>query len=143
MNSSLPDHPTGSTDSTGTHSTGSPTPQIKMSTKVFVLAALAVALIFAGGISYYASSHPDGLTRVAADKGFDSQQKSSATADSPLAGYAVKDIANERLSGGLAGATGVVIVLALMGGLAFVVRRRTAHGDSTTHENELASGQQG
>ncbi|MGI8889087.1 MAG: PDGLE domain-containing protein [Nocardioidaceae bacterium] len=126
-----------------TGSTASSASRGKPSTRLFVLAALAVVLILASGISYYASSQPDGLTKVAADKGFDSQQKSSATADSPFAGYAVKDIANERVSGAVAGATGILLVLALMGGIVIIVRRRAGHEAGTPPDGELSSGQQG
>jgi hypothetical protein len=83
-----------------------------------------VALVLAGVVSYYASASPDGLNKVAEDKGFSAQEEESATADSPLAGYETA-VDNDRLSGGLAGVAGVVVVLALAGGLAFVVRRRT------------------
>ena len=95
-------------------------------TRVFVVAALVVTLALAGGVSYYASSSPDGLSKVAADKGFDAQQRDSVVTDSPMAGYATKGVDNERLSGGLAGAVGVGVVLVLAGGLAYAVRRRGA-----------------
>jgi cobalt/nickel transport protein len=95
-----------------------------ISTKWLALGILVVALVLAGVVSYYASSEPDGLNRVAQDHGFSSAEKHHATADSPLAGYSAKDVDNPRLSGGLAGVAGVVVVLALAGGLALVVRRR-------------------
>jgi cobalt/nickel transport protein len=95
-----------------------------ISTKWVALAILAVALVLAGVVSYYASSSPDGLNRVAQDTGISSTEKHHATADGPLAGYSAKDVDNQRLSGGLAGVVGVVVVLALAGGLALVVRRR-------------------
>lgn len=95
-----------------------------ISTKWLALGILVVALVLAGVVSYYASSSPDGLNRVAQDHGFSSTEKQHATADSPLAGYSAKDVDNPRLSGGLAGVAGVVVVLALAGGLALVVRRR-------------------
>ncbi|WP_197025859.1 PDGLE domain-containing protein [Nocardioides sp. URHA0020] len=95
-----------------------------IATKWVALGILLAALLLAGGVSYYASSQPDGLTRVSQDKGFASTQKDHRAADSPLAGYAAKDVDNRRLSGGLAGVVGVVVVLALGTGLAYVVRRR-------------------
>ena len=91
---------------------------------------LVVALVLAGLASYYAASSPDGLNRVAEDKGFSSTRK-DATSDNPLAGYHTKGIGNDRLSGGLAGVVGVLVVLTLAGGLVLVVRRRrTSDGES-------------
>ncbi|CAI9408781.1 PDGLE domain-containing protein [Nocardioides sp. T2.26MG-1] len=95
----------------------------RVSFRWVALGALVVALLLAGVVSHYASSEPDGLNRVAQDHGF-SQTEKDHEADAPLAGYAAKDVDNPRLSGGLAGVVGVVVVLALAGGLAFVVRRR-------------------
>ncbi|MFE3770283.1 energy-coupling factor ABC transporter permease [Streptomyces sp. NPDC059122] len=90
------------------------------------LAGLAAALLCAGGLSYYASSSPDGLEKVAHDKGLDTRTEQHATADSPLADYSVKDIANPRLAGGLAGVIGVAATLAVGTGVFVVLRRRKA-----------------
>ncbi len=108
------------------------------SMKAFAVGALLISLILAGVVSFYASGNPDGLTRVAADKGLDEREKSSATADSPLADYAVKDIDNPRLSGGLAGVLGVSIVLVLAGGVAYAVRRRTPEADKAAPSDNAA-----
>ncbi|MEJ7689442.1 MAG: PDGLE domain-containing protein [Nocardioidaceae bacterium] len=96
----------------------------KVSTKAFAVIAIVVCLALAGVVSYYAANTPDGLTRVASDHGLDDKQKNHATDDSPLAGYNAKGVADKRLSGGLAGVAGVVVVLAVVSGLTYVVRRR-------------------
>ncbi|MEU9122942.1 energy-coupling factor ABC transporter permease [Streptomyces sp. NPDC048506] len=88
------------------------------------LAGLAAALVCAGGISYYASTSPDGLEKVAHDQGIDTKTKGHATKDSPLADYSVKDIADPRLAGGLAGVIGVGATLAVGTGVFVVLRRR-------------------
>ncbi|MFH8789436.1 PDGLE domain-containing protein [Streptomyces roseoverticillatus] len=87
----------------------------------------------AGGLSYYASASPDGLEKVAHDKGIDSKEEAHAAKDSPLADYQVKDVSDERLSGGLAGVIGVGATLAT-GTAVFVVlrRRRSARTESET-----------
>lgn len=91
----------------------------------WVVAGLAVAaLILAGFVSFYASTSPDGLNRVAADKGFASTEKTHHVDGSPLAGYESKGVHNARLSKAIAGVSGTVIVLALAGGLTLLVRRR-------------------
>ena len=61
-------------------------------------------------MSFYASARPDGLERVAADKGFVERAQDHALADAPLAGYEVHGVDDARLSGGLAGVVGVVVI---------------------------------
>jgi hypothetical protein len=95
------------------------------STRAFVIAGLAAALLIAGVVSFYASSHPDGLEYVAERAGFIDSADEHAAADGPMADYATKGVDDERLSGGLAGVTGAVVTLLVTGGLVLVVRRRT------------------
>ena len=81
----------------------------RLSTKVLVLVGLAVALLVAGGLSYFASRDPDGLTKVSQDHGFAS---SGTTHDGLL------------VAGGLSAVLGALVVLALAVGLAYLLRRR-------------------
>jgi cobalt/nickel transport protein len=95
----------------------------------FLLAGLLVALLIAGVGSYYASGSPDGLEWSAEKEGFLDTAEDSATADSPLADYAVSGVDDGRLSGGLAGVIGVAVTLLLAGGITLVVRRRHGAAD--------------
>jgi hypothetical protein len=88
-----------------------------------VVTGLVVSLVLAGGVSYYASSQPDGLEKVAGDVGFLDSAKESAVEDSPLAGYGVAGVENERISGGLAGIIGVASTAAISFGLFYALRR--------------------
>lgn len=88
------------------------------------IGGVATALVLAGFVSFYASASPDGLEKVAADKGIDSKVQPHAAADSPLADYGVKDVTDARLSGGLAGVIGVGATLAVGSGAFWIVRRR-------------------
>ncbi len=90
----------------------------------FLAAAVAVCLVLAGIASYYASSSPDGLEKVATEQGLDANAKDSVTADSPLADYGVAGVENERLSVGVAGVIGVGVTLLAAGGLFLLVRKR-------------------
>jgi cobalt/nickel transport protein len=72
-----------------------------------IVIGFAASLILAGGVSYYASSHPDGFEKSAGEIGFLDTAKESPLKDSPLAEYGVAGVENERLSGGLAGVIGV------------------------------------
>ena len=80
-----------------------------MKTRWFLLAGLAVALLLAGLVSIYASSSPDGLTKVSEDHGFADTEK----ARDGLLDY-----------GSATGVVGVLVVLAVAGGVTYAVRRR-------------------
>ena len=88
------------------------------------LVVLLVALLVAGVVSHYASGSPDGLERVAQDQGFAQTEETHPGADGALAGYETTAVRDDRVSGGVAGVAGVVVVLVLTGGLAVVLRRR-------------------
>jgi cobalt/nickel transport system permease protein/cobalt/nickel transport protein len=90
----------------------------------FFIGFLVVSLLVAGVASYYASAHPDGLEYVAEQTGFIHAAEDSATADSPLADYSTKGVEDERLSVGIAGVVGVLVMLVLSTGLFWVLRRR-------------------
>ena len=96
-----------------------------MSTRRLVVIGLVVSAVIAGVLSFYASSRPDGLTHVAQSLGFAGTARDSATAASPLAGYAVSGVGDARLSGGLAGLAGVVVTGLVMGALVLLLRRRS------------------
>jgi cobalt/nickel transport system permease protein len=98
-----------------------------MTNRKVLLAGLLLALLLAGVASFYASSSPDGLEKVASDQGISANEKDHQLTDSPFAGYGTKGVGNERLSGGLAGIAGVAITLALGTVLVLAVRRRD-HG---------------
>jgi PDGLE domain len=89
--------------------------------------ALAVGLAFFA--SPYASSAPDGLTRVAADKGFDGAAETrSSQQRSPIPGYEFPGVADVRLAKGFAGFVGTLGVFAFGYGTAYVLRRRRPNG---------------
>jgi cobalt/nickel transport protein len=88
-----------------------------------VAVGLVLSLVLAGGASYYASSQPDGLEKVAGDIGFLDSAKESAVEDGPLADYGVAGVDNERISGGLAGVIGVASTAAVSFGLFYALRR--------------------
>jgi cobalt/nickel transport protein len=107
----------------------------------FHVGFLVVALIIAGGLSYFASPHPDGLdsvtlegcqvTEVDGAEQLDGDciaqhARDSATAGSPLADYS---IVGGDGTVGPAGVIGVLVTLALAGGLFWLLRRRGGTGD--------------
>jgi hypothetical protein len=91
-----------------------------------LLVAVGLALVVSG----FASSSPDGLEKVAEDKGFLESARDHLFADGPLAGYAVKGVGNQRLSTGLSGLIGVLITFGLGMALFALVRSRRSGKDS-------------
>jgi cobalt/nickel transport protein len=107
-----------------------------VSTRRFVAFGLLLALLVAGVGSFYASGHPDGLAYVAEKTGFLHTAEESPTAGSPLADYSTSGVDNARLSGGIAGVAGSLVVLALAGGLFMLLRRRGDDADLDDHASE-------
>jgi hypothetical protein len=77
----------------------------------FTIIALALAIGLATAASPFASSSPDGLTRVATDSGFAARAQSSGS------------YGDTRVAKGLAGFAGTLLVFAVGTGLARAVRR--------------------
>ena len=93
--------------------------------RLFTILALALAVGLATAASPFASSHPDGLERVAQDKAFlDSGRLAPIQEDAPVPDYAFPGVANERLATGLAGFVGTLGVFAVGFGVAALARRR-------------------
>lgn len=105
----------------------------------FFLGFLLVALLIAGGLSYFASGDPDGLdtvTLTGCELSADGEPVAGtclaqnadehALADSPFADYAV---GGGDGTVGLAGVVGVLITLVLAGGLFWLLRRRDPADD--------------
>lgn len=103
----------------------------------FIIGGLLVALVLAGVVSNYASSHPDGLDSAALE-GCTVDAEGNITAgtcpaqgaeehelaDGPLAEYGIRGLDNEFLSTGLSGVLGVLLTFAAGAVLFWVVRRR-------------------
>ncbi|BBC33861.1 Cobalt ABC transporter permease [Streptomyces graminofaciens] len=104
--------------------TARPTPVAARSPRKLLLAGLGVSLLLAGFVSFYASANPDGLEKVAADKGIDAKVEDHAAADSPLADYGVEGLTDARLSSGLAGVIGVGVTVVAGTGVFWAVRKR-------------------
>jgi cobalt/nickel transport protein len=101
---------------------------------LFFVGFALIALILAGGVSYFADSSPDGLdaaTQQGCTVGADEQltgaciaqnAKDHTLSSGPLADYTVNG--NEGLTG-LAGVIGVIATLAVAGGLFWLLRKRS------------------
>ena len=95
-----------------------------MKQKTLLISGFIASLFLAGVVSFYASSSPDGLEKVAGDIGFLDTAKKHTNADKLLADYGVKGIENDRLSTGAAGVIGVIATAGISTGLFLVLRRK-------------------
>ncbi|MFF5534022.1 energy-coupling factor ABC transporter permease [Streptomyces cinerochromogenes] len=96
----------------------------RTSRRTLWVTGLVTSLVLAGFVSFYASANPDGLEKVAHDKGIDKKEEKHAASGSPLADYGVKDVSDARLSGGLAGVIGVGVTVVAGSAVFWALRRR-------------------
>ena len=95
------------------------------SLRLFTVMAVAVAVGLATVVSPFASSSPDGLERVAQDRGFaDVARTSPIQEGSPVPDYAFPGVESASAATALAGLVGTLVVFALATGLAVLLRRR-------------------
>ena len=99
--------------------------QNKSNLKKFYSLFFIAALSLAGGLSFYASSSPDGLEKVAEDEGFLESAEDSALSNSPLADYGLAGLDSERLSVGIAGVIGVVVTAIIALALFTLIKKRS------------------
>lgn len=97
---------------------------MSISNRRFIIVGAIVSLFLAAFLSFYASSHPDGLEKVGESIGFIETAKDSAVADSPLADYGVEGVEDARISGALAGIIGLAVTAAVSYGVFALVKRK-------------------
>jgi hypothetical protein len=91
----------------------------------FTVLALAVAVALGTAFSPFASSSPDGLEKVAEDKGFlDDGRLAGVQERSPAADYTFPGIDDARPATAAAGFAGTIGVFLIGAGVVAVVRRR-------------------
>jgi cobalt/nickel transport protein len=103
--------------------------------KRFFLGFAVVSLVLAGVFSYFADSNPDGLDHVTEQHGIAEHAEEHPLAGWPLADYAVGG--DDRFTG-LAGVLGVVLTLAVAGGLFWLLRKRSGTTAATTPDGTTA-----
>ena len=96
-----------------------------MKQKTFLISGFVASLFLAGVVSFYASSNPDGLEKVAGDIGFIETAKENPNSGGILADYGVKGVDNPRLSTGAAGVIGVIATGAISTGFFLLIRRKS------------------
>jgi hypothetical protein len=99
---------------------------MRISNRKFFAGALLTSALLAGGVSFYASSSPDGLEKVAEDIGFIETAKDHAFSDFTLADYGIAGFENARLSVGLAGLIGIGATALLATALFMLIRKKSS-----------------
>jgi len=90
----------------------------------WIIILLGVAVLAAIFLSPFASTKPDGLERVAEDKGFLEKGEGPQVVNSPIPDYTLPGIKNEKLSTSIAGLVGVIIVALLGFGLGAILKKK-------------------
>ncbi|MCX6357520.1 MAG: PDGLE domain-containing protein [Candidatus Aureabacteria bacterium] len=93
-----------------------------------MLLGLCAALLLALLISPFASPWPDGLEKVAGDKGFLQKGEGKPVLAAPIPDYAWPGIRREGVATAVAGVAGTLIVFAVSWGVAFLLRKTTPPG---------------
>ena len=89
-----------------------------------IIIGLFVALIIAFAFSPFASSFPDGLEKVAEQKGFIERGAGPAILKSPIPDYRWPKIVDPKFATSLSGLTGTFVVFGLVYGLAFLLKKK-------------------
>ncbi len=95
----------------------------------FMFIALILCILLAVFVSPFASSHPDGLEKVAEDKGFlEESEGQEVWKSSLIPDYTMPGINNERIATGIAGLAGTLLVFALAWGIGKLIAKRPKNG---------------
>lgn len=94
--------------------------------KKYIIFGLFAAMAVAGALSLIASQHPDGLERVAEDKGFLEKGEGEPIVASPMPDYVFPRVKNEKVAASLAGIFGTAVVFGAGYGLAVILKRKSA-----------------
>lgn len=89
-----------------------------------ILFGLITAIFLAAVISLFASSWPDGLEKVAEDKGFLEKGAVEPVFNAPLPDYLWPNLKDEKLATSLAGISGTLLVFGMSYGLAALIKRK-------------------
>ncbi|MBN1354116.1 MAG: PDGLE domain-containing protein [Candidatus Omnitrophica bacterium] len=87
-----------------------------------ILIGLFIALVLAFVLSPFASPWPDGLEKVAEDKGFIAKADIKPVLESPLPDYVWPGLRSEKLATSFAGIFGTLLIFGIGYGLAGLFR---------------------
>ena len=97
----------------------------RISYVAFLVIGLIATVVLVILLAPNANPNPDGLEKVAADKGIDSEVMDHALADGPFADYGVSGVDNTWVSTWIAGLLGIAATFVVCAGVVYLVRRRS------------------
>lgn len=95
-----------------------------MSSRAFIITGVCVAVFLGGVVSYWASSHPDGLEKAAEKLGFAQHAEGKQRVEGVLPDYSVPGVKSKFLSNAVAGIVGTLVVFGLLFGVGQLAARR-------------------
>jgi cobalt/nickel transport system permease protein len=95
----------------------------RISTVGFILVGIAAAVALVVFLAPNANPNPDGLEKVAAAQGIDSEVQEHDLSGGPFADYAVNGVDNRYAGTWIAGLLGVAMTFVIGAGIVYVVRR--------------------
>ncbi len=90
-----------------------------------ILAVLLICLVIVAFVSPFASPHPDGLERVAEDKGFIHLSEGKAMVKALMPDYVIPGMKNKTVAGSLAGIAGTLVTFGAMYGIGKLYLKRS------------------
>lgn len=89
-----------------------------------IIFGLFAALLLALFISPFASQWPDGLEKVAEDKGFIEKAEVRPALTAPIPDYVWPGLKNEKLATSLAGVAGTLFIFFVTYGISALIKKR-------------------
>lgn len=93
--------------------------------KKIIIIGILISVALAFFLSPYASKSPDGLEKVAKDKGFLHKHKGKNIISSPIPDYNIPKIKNEKLSTSIAGLSGTLITFSFAYGIGYYLKKKS------------------
>lgn len=90
-----------------------------------ILVGLFIAVVLAIFFSPFASQSPDGLERVAEDKGFLHKGEGQGVFNAPIPDYTMPGVQEERVATSLAGLMGTLLTFVAAYSLGYLIKRKT------------------
>jgi len=110
-----------------------------MNMKKLIIIGLFIAVAIAVFLSPLASSHPDGLEKVAEDKNFLQKAEEKEIIKAPVPDYSMPGIKNEKVAGSIAGLIGTLLVFAVAYGIGVFLKSRRRSSRAYTKKNNLTT----
>lgn len=113
--------------------TGQSRVRIARRTAAFLTTGLVMSLLLAFAVSRFASSEPDGLTKVAAQHGIDAKEQPHALESTTFAGYGTVVVHDEGLGTGIAGVLGVLVTFCVAAAAVWLAARTRNRSHRVEH----------